>query len=308
MELRTLGYFVAVTEEESFSRAAERCRVAQPAISQQIRNLETEIGEVLFERGPRSVHLTPAGTALLPYAREAIAAVAAAKAEFAARAGVLSGELTLGSVDGVEITPLPALLGAFHRRFPAVNVRLVGGTSSVLLDRVRHGSLSAAAIAHPPGPLEPALSARTLLEDEFVAVVPAGHPATTGAALAINTLTGATLISYDPDSGLRPLLDVAFATAGVAFRPAYATNDVALLVALAGEGIGIAIAAGADPEIYQDPRVVAVPLTPAIPYRKILVWRQTPAPPAPLRALLSLPVETVHANGKRGRPRPTTAR
>jgi DNA-binding transcriptional LysR family regulator len=302
MELRTLEYFVAVTEEESFSRAAQRCRVAQPAISQQIRNLETEVGEVIFERRPRSVRLTPAGEALLPYARDALAAVAAAKAEFAARAGVLSGELAIGSVDGVEITPLPPLLGAFHRRYPAVNVRLVGGTSSILLDRVRQGSLSAAAIAHPLEPLEAALGVRTLLEDQIVAVVPADHPAAARAGLPIENLADATLISYDPASGLRLLIDAAFATAGVPFRPAYITNDVALLVALAGEGIGIALAAGADPEIHQDPRVVVVPLTPTVPYRKVLVWRRNPAPPAPLRALLSLPAEASATVGKSARP------
>ncbi|MEV4641362.1 LysR family transcriptional regulator [Actinoplanes sp. NPDC049548] len=289
MELRTLHYFVAVAEEQSFSRAAQRCRVAQPAISQQIRGLEKEMGEPLFERLPRSVRLSPAGSALLPYAREALTAVAAAKAEFALRAGVLSGELALGSVDGVEVTALPALLGMFHRRFPAVSVRLSGGTSSVLLDRVRQGSLHAAAIAHPLEPLEASLGVRTVLEDEIVAVVPATHAAATRPSLPLETLGGETLISFGPESGLRPLIDSAFAAAGPAFRPAYETPDVALLVALAAEGIGIALAPGADPEIRQDARVAVLPVTPRIPYRKVLVWRRSPAPPAPLRALLSLP-------------------
>ncbi|QIQ01255.1 LysR family transcriptional regulator [Streptomyces liangshanensis] len=288
MELRTLGYFVAVAEEESFSRAAERCRVAQPAVSQQIRSLERELGEQLFERRPRSVVLTPAGRVLMPYARDALAAVASAKAEFAAREGVLTGDLTLGSVDGVEITPLPRMLGTFRSRYPDVTVRLVGGTSSALLDQVRHGALDAAAIAHPLQPLEDSLGHRTLLRDEIVAVVRRDRREARQTSITLQELAGTALISYGPDNGLHPAIDEAFRRADLRFAPAYATNDVALLVALAVEGVGIAVAAGADPEVHLDPRVIAVPVTPRIPYRKVLVWRRVPAPAAPLRALLAL--------------------
>jgi DNA-binding transcriptional LysR family regulator len=244
MELRTLGYFVAVAEEESFSRAANRCRVAQPAISQQIRNLERELGESLFERRPRSVVLTAAGQVLMPYAREALSVVAAAKAQFAARSGVLSGELTIGSVDGVEITALPRVLGVFRSRYPGVAVRLIGGTSMTLLDQVRHGKLDAAAIAHPLQPLEENVPHRTLLRDQMVAVVPRERAEARRSAITLAELAETSLISYGPDNGLRPVIDQAFADAGLKFAPAYATNDVALLVALAVEGVGIAVAAG----------------------------------------------------------------
>jgi DNA-binding transcriptional LysR family regulator len=288
VELRTLGYFVAVAEEASFSRAAERCHVVQPAISQQIRNLERELGEPLFERGARAVRLTPAGHVLMPYARDALATVAAAKAEFAAREGMLSGELTLGSVDGVEITSLPRVLGMFRQRYPGVTVRLVGGTSKALLDQVRHGRLDAAAIAHPLGTLEDELSKHALLDDQIVAIVPRDRPEARLSSLSPEDLAATALISYSPDNGLRPAIDDAFHRAGVTFQPAYETNDVALLVALANEGVGIAVAAGADPELHRDPRVVIVPISPRIPYRKVLVWRTVPTLSAPLRALLSL--------------------
>ncbi|MEW2301337.1 LysR family transcriptional regulator [Streptomyces sp. NPDC006655] len=116
MEVRTLQYFLAVAEEKSFTRAAARCHVAQPAISRQIRELERELGEALFERDSRTVRLSTAGAALLPHARVVTGAVAAAKAEFAARSGLLTGNLSLGAADGVEHSSLPARLGAFHRQ------------------------------------------------------------------------------------------------------------------------------------------------------------------------------------------------
>lgn len=84
MELRQLGYFVAVAEEGHFTRAAERARVAQPAISQQIRRLESELGERLFRREGRSISLTAAGETLLPHARAMLNQAADAKESIAA--------------------------------------------------------------------------------------------------------------------------------------------------------------------------------------------------------------------------------
>ncbi|MEU9454792.1 LysR family transcriptional regulator [Streptomyces sp. NPDC048277] len=289
MEVRTLQYFLAVAEERSFTRAAARCHVAQPAISQQIRALERELGEALFERDSRTVRLSAAGAALLPHARAVTAGVAAAKAEFAARSGLLTGNLALGAADGVEHSSLPARLGAFHRQYPGVSVHLVDGTSASLVPQVRQGSLDAAFVAVPPGGLDAGFGHRVLIRDEIVAVVAAGRPQAGRLELTLAELAGVPLITYGPDSGLRPHLRAAFDTAGVSFQPAYATNHVALQIELVAEGVGIALAGGADPAIAGDPRVTAVPLAPRIPYAKALIWRAGPHASAPLRALLTLP-------------------
>ncbi|MDA3625581.1 LysR family transcriptional regulator [Saccharopolyspora sp. WRP15-2] len=253
-------------------------------MSQQIRGLERELGEALFYREPRSVRLSPAGEALLPHARAALSAVAAAQAEFAARSGLLTGDLGVGTVDGAHITALPDVLGAFHRRYPGVSVRLVSGTSGPLLSQVRTGALDAAVVARPrqsPDDLE----FRTLLRDEIVAVVPHDHPAVEAGRISLAALADTPLIGYGSDSGLRPHLEEAFDTAGAAFRPAYTANDVALQIALAAAGAGIALTPAA--EVVGD-SVTAVALSPAIPYEKALAWRRTPAPAAPLRAFLAL--------------------
>ena len=97
MELRQLEYFVAVAEEAHFTRAAQRLSIAQPAVSQQIRRLENELGERLFLRD-RTVALTEAGAALLPHARAALAEVARSREAIASLRGLLSGHLHLGLV------------------------------------------------------------------------------------------------------------------------------------------------------------------------------------------------------------------
>lgn len=91
-----------------------RATAARPAISRQIRSPERELGEALFERDSRRVRLTAAGEALVPPARAVAGVVAAAKDEFAARSGLLTGTLSLGAADGVESSSLPVLLGTFH--------------------------------------------------------------------------------------------------------------------------------------------------------------------------------------------------
>jgi DNA-binding transcriptional LysR family regulator len=96
MELRQLAYFVAVVDEAHFTRAAERLRIAQPAVSQQIRRLEAELGERLLHRDRRNVALTSAGEALLPHARAALAQVEHGRQAVAELRGLVTGELRVG--------------------------------------------------------------------------------------------------------------------------------------------------------------------------------------------------------------------
>lgn len=124
MELRHLRYFVLVAEELSFTAAAHRLRVAQPSLSQQVRDLEREVGTALLSRTSRRVELTPAGAAFLEQAR-AILAQAARAAEQARAIGLgLVGSLDIGLTGSVLLGPLGPLVAAFGARFPKVVVRL----------------------------------------------------------------------------------------------------------------------------------------------------------------------------------------
>ncbi|MFF0465384.1 LysR family transcriptional regulator [Streptomyces mexicanus] len=288
MELRTLRFFVAVAEEGSFTRAAARLVVAQPAVSQQIRSLERELGERLFDRTSRSVRLTEAGRTLLPLAARTLAAADALTAEFASRTALLTGTLSLGTVDGVEHTSLPGILGTFHHRYPGVTVHLVEGRSAELMTRVDEGTLDAAVVALPPRPPAPHMRTETLLRDEIVAVVPPDSPLASRTRVPVELLAGRTLVSYGPDSGLRPWLDRAFQSAGVDFTVRYATNDVALHVALVQAGIGVALSVRTHQAVQGTRLVTTLPLDPPVTYEKALLWRTEPAPSRPLRAFLAL--------------------
>src|SRR4051794_28126594 len=143
MELRHLRYFVAIAEERSFTRAAERLWVAQPGLSTQIRRLESELGVRLLERHTRGVDLTEAGELFLERARTALAAADVARSTGRDVKEGLVGSLRLGIVTGAGWPGTAALLGHFGRERPAVELTVVESFGGTLLRDLRDGRLDA---------------------------------------------------------------------------------------------------------------------------------------------------------------------
>ena len=144
MELHQLRYLVAVAEEGSFTRAAARERVAQPAVSAAVRQLERELGVELIERGRRGARPTEAGRAVLVHARTALAAVIGARHVADELTGLLRGRVVVGMVVGCTSVVLAELLADFARAHPAVDVSLLEGAGAGLLDDLRNGALDLA--------------------------------------------------------------------------------------------------------------------------------------------------------------------
>src|ERR1700754_345047 len=136
MELRQLEYLVAVAEEANFTRAAERIHVAQPAVSAQIGRLERELGQQLFDRSRRSVRLTAAGEAVLPYARAALAAVHDMHVAVEELTELVRGTVTIGTVTSHNVD-MPRLLAEFHTDHPNVEITLSTDSSDNLIEDVR---------------------------------------------------------------------------------------------------------------------------------------------------------------------------
>src|SRR5216110_3401393 len=118
MEIHQLRYFVAVANEGSFSRAAAKVRVAQPSLSQQIQKLEADVGQPLFDRLPRSVVLTEAGTCFIDYARQILASIGDARRCVDGLKGKVSGRLAVGAIPTIAPFILPKLIGKFQKRYP----------------------------------------------------------------------------------------------------------------------------------------------------------------------------------------------
>ncbi|MFF4245566.1 LysR family transcriptional regulator [Streptomyces sp. NPDC001822] len=242
MELRQLEHFVAVAEEQHFTRAAERLAVSQSGLSASVRALEQELRAPLFSRTTRSVRLTEAGQALLVEAERTLAGARAARDAVDAVRGLLRGTLTLGVEQCVAGVSPARLLGAFRREHPHMEIRLRQEGTSSLLEGVAGGrlDLAFAATVSPPewrGDLVP------LAQEPMVVLCAPGHPlaATGKRPVAWSALDGESFIDFHPDWGPRRAADEAFAAAGVRRTVALEVSDVHSLLELVHQGLGIAV-------------------------------------------------------------------
>jgi len=295
MELRQLRYVVAVAEEGNFTRAAARAHVAQPAISQQIAQVERELGAPLFERSSRGVALTAAGAAFLPHARAALAAATAGSDAVRTLRGELAGDLAVGTIPSPSDW-LVRRLGAFGRRHPAVRVTLRAGDPEMLADSVAAGSLDAAAVgvmagrlpAGPAGKRLPAgLASQTIASEPLVVAVPPDHPFAGTAAVSLSDLQDDPLVTLTPGTGLRTVLESACAEAGFEPRIAIDANDLGVLADLVAHGLGVALMPATTAR-QAGARVAVLRLQrPRLERRTDLVWRRQ-GQSLPARAFLAM--------------------
>jgi DNA-binding transcriptional LysR family regulator len=173
MELRHLRYFVAIAEERSFTRAAERLWVAQPGLSTQIRRLEGELGVQLFERHTRGVDLTEAGERFLERARVALAAAEAARSTGRDLEDGVVGSVRVGIASGARWRPASDLLGRFSRERPGVELTVLEAYGGTLWRDLRGGRLDA--FLAPTGHSSPDLRALDLGLESWVVLIGAGH-------------------------------------------------------------------------------------------------------------------------------------
>lgn len=299
MELHQLEYFVAVAEEASFTRAASRVHVAQPGVSAQVRRLESELGQQLLDRSGRSVRLTEVGSAVLPFARAALDAVANARLAVDDLAGLVRGQVTVGMVSGCALPVLAELLASFHDRHPGVAIALVEDNSDRLVERLRDGRLDLGLIGwaeQTPADIDSVV----LVDEELVAVVAPGHPlADAGAgagAITIRQLRDLPLVSLPRGTGVRAALDAACAAAGFTPRIVFEASALPMVVELAGRGLGLAVVPASIPN---GPGILRI-TDPQLRSRLELAWPSAPSANPAARAL----IEQVRALGPPGRSVP----
>lgn len=283
MELRQLEYFIAVAEEASFTRAAERVRISQSGVSAQLRQLERDLGAALFDRSTRTVTLTVAGEAALGPARAAIAAAAAVQQAVGEVTGLVRGRLVIGMVVGCTVQPLFDALAGFHEQHPGVELSLLEDTSNRLIDEIRSGAIDVALVgtaAPPPADLE----VLTIVSEGLVALVPAGHPLAAQANATLAEVGTHPVVSMPRGTGIRTVFDTDCAAAHVKPRIALEASAADAVADLATRGLGIGILSSSMAGHYAD-RLRALPITDVrTPALLALVWNAGDRPA--LRELL----------------------
>jgi DNA-binding transcriptional LysR family regulator len=278
MELRQLVYLDAVVREGGFGRAAALLHIAQPAVSVQIRKLETELGATLLARSTRHVALTHAGELFLARARRVLAELDAARADLAALAGAVIGRVRIGAIQALDPFDLSGALAAFHSRHPDVQLGLRSGAVRTLLDDLAHDRIDLA-LGPVPADLPDGVVVAPLFTDELVLVTAPDHPTADAAALDIGALRADAFVCLPLGTGLRGLLDRHAAAAGFTPHVPFETTSLPRLRDLVAHGLGVALVARSVAEA-PGPPVVVHPVAPEPLLRPVGLLHRTPLGPA----------------------------
>ncbi|MBW0103633.1 LysR family transcriptional regulator [Pseudonocardia sp. KRD291] len=262
MNLRQYEYALAVAEEGSMTAAAERLRVTQPSLSQQIGTLEKHLGVRLFTRNPSGVTVTVAGRAFLAEAE--IATTASRRAFAAARAadGDLAGELIIAVHMGLGARQLPRALGQLRHRHPKLQVTLYEEPDPADMERLaRQGTLDMVLTHRVPTGCT--FDIHVLGEEAYVAVLPEEHPLlANGGALRLDDLASEGWIRFRRGSLLDDYLAHLLADTGFSPHTVARASQISTAVRLVAQGLGVTVApASAIPEGFEK---LARPLLPSL--------------------------------------------
>ena len=183
MEVNQLRYVCAIADTGNFSRAAERCRIAQPSLSQQVQKLEDDLGVKLFDRLGRSIRLTEAGRAFIPRARAILEQLDAARSSAADKNADLRGNVTVGVIPTVAPYLMPAYTASFAKKFPDAKLRIIEETTSVLVEGLRDLSIDVAILALPLRHKD--LELFPIRTEPLFAVLKKNHPRARAKSLAL---------------------------------------------------------------------------------------------------------------------------
>jgi DNA-binding transcriptional LysR family regulator len=242
VELRQLVYFDAVARHGGFSSAAIQLHVAQPAISVQIRKLESELGTPLLSRTTRRVTLTHAGELFLGRVRRILAELDAGRAELAELAGAVIGRVRIGAIQALDPFDLSGALAAFHAAHPAVELTLRSGPLRRLLDDLDNDRIDLALGPLPAG-LPDRFAAAPLFTDELVIITAVPHRLAGAGPLPIDALRDEPFVCLPADSGLRGILDRLADEAGFSPTVPFDATNLAQLRDLVAHGLGVALLA-----------------------------------------------------------------
>ncbi|HRO94852.1 MULTISPECIES: LysR family transcriptional regulator [Micrococcaceae] len=298
MDTRWLEAFIAVAEELHFGRAASRLHMAHSPLSQMIRKLEREIGSDLFDRNTRSVCMTSAGLAFLPFARESLERLSSGRKATTAAADVVVGRVRIGYSGVLNHVLLPPLTRGVHQELPGVELELIGRVlTDDALVQLRHGALDLACVGLPIA--ASAMNTRLLYQEHLGAVLPADHRLAAAGTIDVTDLADEPFVTTSTSGGsaLEATLMQQCSDAGFRPRVVQETSDPYVVLQLVAGGVGITLA----------PETIAPMLPPGAVYRSLLnptvtldhglAWSLGPGTPA-LHAVLDL-VERVMAHTSR---------
>jgi len=292
MEFHQLRYVCAIADTGNFSRAAERCQVAQPSLSQQVLKLEEELGTKLFDRLGRSIRLTEAGRAFIPRARTILEQMETARSSAADQNTDFRGSVAVGVIPTVAPYLIPSYAARFAKKFADAKLRIVEETTSVLVEGLRDLSLDVAILALPLRHKE--LELFPFRTEPLFAALSADHPRASAKSLALKDLRGESFVMLRDGHCFRDLSIDTCTRARITPHIVFESGQFSSLLGMVAAGVGVSLV----PEMAMDRNIACryVRLSDIQATRTIVT--------AVLRGRSFNPVQQAFLSGMRGKPTP----
>jgi DNA-binding transcriptional LysR family regulator len=296
MELRQLRYLVTLADETHFTRAAARLHIAQPALSQQIRRLEDELGIALVDRTTRHVALTPAGERLVARARRALAEVEAATEELSELAGIRSGRVVIGAMRSTGPFDLSRLLAGFHARHSGIDLVVREDPSELMLQRLHADALDVAFLSVNRLDAGPDIRLQPLLSEPLVALMAPDHRLAGREIIDMAELREERFVVFGEGGSLRRIVVQGAREAGFDPQLAFESSELPRIRAMAARGLGVALLPESE-AAHEGPPIAVVPVRRPVLKRDVtLAWRAARRHSPAARAFLELAI-TADATG-----------
>jgi LysR family transcriptional regulator, hydrogen peroxide-inducible genes activator len=246
MEFHQLRYVCAIADTGNFSRAAERCQITQPSLSQQVLKLEEELGTKLFDRLGRSIRLTEAGRAFIPRARTILEQMEAARCSAADQNTDFRGSVAVGVIPTVAPYLIPSYAARFAKKYPDAKLRIVEETTAVLIEGLRDLSLDAAILALPLRHRE--LELFPIRTEPLFAALSTHHPRASAKSLALKDLRGESFVMLRDGHCFRDLSIDTCTRARVTPHIVFESGQFRSLLGMVAAGAGVSLV----PEMAMD--------------------------------------------------------
>lgn len=239
MEVHQLRYVCAIADTGNFSRAAERCKIAQPSLSQQVLKLEEELGTRLFDRLGRSIRLTEAGRAFIPRARAILEQMEAARSSAADQNTDLRGSVAVGVIPTVAPYLMPSCTVGFAKKYPDAKLRIVEETTSVLVGGLRDLSIDVAILALPLRHKD--LELFPIRTEPLFAALSTDHLRASAKLLALKDLRGESFVMLRGGHCFRDLSIDTCTRARITPNIVFESEQFSSLLGMVAAGVGVSL-------------------------------------------------------------------
>ena len=278
MNLNQLQYVLSVAEHRSFSLAAENLFISQSTLSQQIMNLENELGVKLFLRTTRDVQITEAGRAFLEEAAEILRRTEGLKQTMSDYAGLLKGTINIGAINALETIHFSQIITDFYSAFPQLTVNIVGNSSYPLLEALENRSIDIAFLTRPVKGSYPSLKFTTLGTDDYCLLVSKDHPLSHKKTVSLRELKDDRFILHQPSQAVSDICFAACEEAGFAPNIVCRNSAAPISANLVRAGLGVGFFTMEESEGFLGPDVARLALKKPVRKEIVMVTSRTHEP------------------------------